>query len=107
MNKIADLGSCTRWVIVKYYLSTPTDLSHIEKIFDHFQVPLKAWMTPADVRPQNYKSQYFLDVGKTITFPHSKWNRNLFHWFYANLQSTVHYVRDWEYRNGILEIGAL
>ena len=26
------------------------------------------------------------------------------HWFYTNM---VHSVRDWEYRNGILEIGAL
>ena len=100
IDKMADLSSCTRWVIAKDYISTPTDPSDIDKILDNFRIPFKARMIPGDIRPPNYKGEYFVDLGNTITFPHPEWSTRRYNWCY---EKAVNCVKYWEYRNGTFQ----
>jgi hypothetical protein len=93
INGVVDISFCSRWVIVKDYISTPTDSSHIHDIFDNFRIPQKAKMIPRDVRAENYKESKFFDLGQTITYPHPEWTDFAYDWFYEN---TVHCVEYWE-----------
>lgn len=57
-------------------------------------------MIPGDSAPRNYKGEYFVDLGQTLTFSHPKWTWFGFDWFY---EYTVNSVKHREYRNGIFE----
>jgi Kinetochore Sim4 complex subunit FTA2 len=85
-----------RWVIVKDYISTPTDLSHIDDIFKNFRISQEAKMHPRDVRPENYRESKFLDLSRTRTFPHPEWSDFEYVWFY---DKTVHSVKNWKFDN--------
>lgn len=98
---VARLDSCTHWAIVKDYLETPTNPSHIDYIVDNFQSAKLACLLPGDVRPENYRDQYIVDLGQTLTYPHPKFSWFLFEKFY---EDTAPFIREWIFQDGKLEI---
>ena len=59
----------SRWVVVKEYLPTSTNHSHIQEIFTKFKIPREARILPKDARVENYRGSKIVDLLSALTAP--------------------------------------
>ena len=93
IRNVADTLCLSRWIIVKEYLSMPTDYSHICTMFMNFDIPEAARIWPGDdIRVENYRGSKSVDISSTITFPSPGWSEFEFGFFH---KETIFGVFNW------------
>ncbi|EXJ87490.1 hypothetical protein A1O3_04450 [Capronia epimyces CBS 606.96] len=92
LGNTIDTCGLSRWVVVKEYISSPTNTSHLQTISENFKIPQAARIYPGDIRPPNYRGSKIVDLSSTLTDPCPEWSEFCFGFFYENL---VHGVFDW------------
>ncbi|PGG97274.1 hypothetical protein AJ79_09260 [Helicocarpus griseus UAMH5409] len=74
----------SRWAIVKGFIRDELAVSDIREIRRKMQIARKALLWPKDIKPENYRGSFLVDLGSTRTYPyiHRFWsNTSRREWF--------------------------
>ena len=93
-NNVADISSCTRWVVVQECLPRPTNRFHLVSIVNNLSIPREARIIPRDLSPENYRESKVVDLGEVVTEPNPQWSEFEFHWFFTK---TRYGIASWEF----------
>ncbi|KAK2778579.1 hypothetical protein FQN53_001733 [Emmonsiellopsis sp. PD_33] len=86
--------TCTRWAIIKDYISNPFRTIDIPEINRKLSIPKSLLIKPEDFYPRNFRESFFVDLGSTQTYPCPPfWSEFSYRWFY---ETAPDYVRTWE-----------
>ncbi|EER45402.1 conserved hypothetical protein [Histoplasma capsulatum H143] len=58
-----------RWAIIKDMIPDEISMSDIPEVRRKMQIARKALLWPGDVKPENYRGSFIVDLGNTITYP--------------------------------------
>ena len=61
---------CSRWTIVKYYISEPLRITDDPDIQRKMRIANEALLYPRDVCPQNYRGTFLVDLSSVYTYPY-------------------------------------
>ncbi|PGG98354.1 hypothetical protein GX51_06841 [Blastomyces parvus] len=92
-----------RWAIIKDMIPDEISMSDIPEVRRKMQIARKALLWPRDVKPENYRGSFIVDLGSTRTYPevrHRFWKTRR----REDFASMDRYFADWEpsHRDGKL-----
>ncbi|KAK2762192.1 hypothetical protein FQN54_001201 [Arachnomyces sp. PD_36] len=62
----------SRWAIVKDYIPNPIHISDVPDIRSKMRIARKARLHPTDLKPENFRGSFFVDLGEVRTHPYPK-----------------------------------
>lgn len=92
IGDVVSTHDLSRWVVVKEYIPTPTNFSHIQKIHTNFKIPREARILPQDVWAENYRGPKMVDLSSALTEPSPDWSEFAFKLFNTH---AIYGVFDW------------
>ncbi|KLJ13876.1 hypothetical protein EMPG_09371 [Blastomyces silverae] len=92
-----------RWAIIKDLIPDEISMSDIPEVRRKMQIARKALLLPGDIKPENYRGSFVVDLGSTVTYPEIRrfWSNTRRREKFASFDR---YFNDWEpsHRDGTL-----